>query len=85
MEQVITAFSVRWRWAGRGREKDHQQHREAGMARRKRWSGGSAGDGKWRVPPGLPASVTGTDPALNKLGHHRKAFYNFLAAVFLVG
>lgn len=40
---------------------------------------------KQRVPPGLSASVMNTDQTLNKLSLHRKAFCNFLAAVFLAG
>lgn len=84
-EQGITMFpGRRWR-ASRGGQEDHQQDWEARAARRERGSGGSAGDGRWKVPPGRPASVPGTDPTLNKPSHHRKAFYNFWAAVFLVG
>lgn len=40
---------------------------------------------KQRVPPGRSASVVNTDQTLSKLSLHRKAFCNFLAAVFLAG
>lgn len=80
-EQGIGMLPVRRWWAGRGRQEDHQQGWETGEGE---GQVGKQEKGR-RVPPGRPAPVPGTDPILNKLSHHRKAFYNFLTAVLLAG
>lgn len=47
------------------------------------WARGGRWEGRWGI--GLPATVTGNDPTLNKPSLHRKASVNCLAVVFLVG